>query len=87
MIPFSPGEVNLDLLLEANRVAKGKTGARDKINIVWNYPNGVVATMSSGKMISGPVVPNVSSAGRVKSRSYRFRFERITKTGLLLASQ
>lgn len=87
MITFSPGYVNCDILLEANRVAKGKTGARDKVGIVFTYPNGIVVTMSSGKIISGPAVPNASSAGRAKSSTYKFRFERITKTGMLAASQ
>lgn len=80
IIPNSPDDDNLDVLLNANRVAKGKVGARDIIQIVLSYPDGRNATMSSGIMISGPVTPAVASAGRMKTRMYRFRFEQITKT-------
>ena len=79
LIPTSPGDTNLDVLLVANRVAKGKMGSRDICSIVWTYPSGMLLTASSGKLISGPIVPNGSSAGRLKTRRYVFRFEQVTK--------
>lgn len=79
LIPTSPGDTNLDVLLSANRVAKGKFGARDICSIVWTYPNGMKVTASSGKLITGTLVPNASSAGRLKTRHYVFRFEQLTK--------
>jgi len=80
VIPTSEGDINLDTLLDANRVGKGKTSARDKINIVHTYPNGDVATCTNGVILSGNMLPGISGAGRLKSRPYKFRFERITKS-------
>src|ERR1700756_1611625 len=42
VITTSPADVNLEALLEANRVGKGKTSARDVVNLVATYPNGMV---------------------------------------------
>lgn len=80
VIPTTEGDTNLDALLFANRVGKGKQSARDQVGIVIVYPNGTKATLSEGVILSGSMVPQVSSAGRIKTRSYRFRFGRITKT-------
>lgn len=79
VIPTSPDDVNLNVLLNANRIAKGKTSARDTVGIVFTYSDGTIVTLSSGVIISGPVVPQVASAGRLKTHMYRFRFEQVTK--------
>jgi len=81
VIPRSQGDTNLDVLLSSNRVAKNKQSARDSVSIVISYPDGSTATMSSGIIISGPMLPQVASAGRLKTRMYRFRFEQIAKSG------
>jgi hypothetical protein len=80
VIPNSPEDINLQTLVEANRVAKGKVGARDVIGIVWTYPDGRVVTASSGFIIHGAIIPNVSSQGRLKTRTYRFCFENVSQT-------
>lgn len=79
VIPLSQGDTNLDILLSSNRVAKNKFGSRDVISIVWTYPNGMLVTASSGKLISGPIIPNGTNNGRIKTRRYVFRFEQLTK--------
>lgn len=80
VIPSSQGDINLSVLLNANRIAKGKNSAKDKIGIVVTYPDGSTVNMSSGVIISGPIVPPVSSSGRLKSHMYKFKFEQVTKT-------
>jgi hypothetical protein len=80
VIPTTESDTNLDVLAQANRVARGKRGARDTIGIVFTYPNGQIVTMSSGVMISGPMAPPVASAGRMKTHMYKFRFEQISKS-------
>lgn len=80
VIPTSEGDINLDTLLDANRVGAKKNGARDKVSIVFNYPNGDQVTCSEGIVVVGSMLPGVASAARLKSRQYRFRFERITKS-------
>lgn len=80
VIPTSTGDSNLDALLEANRVSKGKAGARDTITIVFTYPSGQTVTCSNGVIISGPVVSSVAGQGRIKTRQYHFRFEKLSKS-------
>lgn len=81
VIPTSASDSNLAVLLDANRVGKNKSSARDQISMVITYPNGLIGNLSKGVIISGPILPNVASAGRMKTRLYRFRFEQVSKTG------
>lgn len=81
VIPTSEDDVNLSTLLNANRVGKGKAGARDVVGITTTYPSGMVVTYSKGVIISGSLVPAVGSNGRIKTRQYRFRFEQVSKSG------
>lgn len=81
VIPTSDDDINLSTVLEANRVGKGKRGARDVISITTIYPSGMVVNYSKGVIISGSLIPAVASAGRLKTRQYRFRFEQVNKSG------
>jgi hypothetical protein len=81
VIPTSEGDQNLAVLVDANRIGKGKQSARDVIGIVFTYPSGMIVNMSPGIIITGSIVPQIASAGRFKTRAYRFRFQNITKTG------
>ena len=80
IIPGSDDDTNLSILLEANRLARGKTSAGDVITISVAYPSGKVTTLSSGKLKSGPVSPSLASAGRLKTNAYVFDFESVSKT-------
>lgn len=80
VVPNGDDDRNLALLLEANRVAKGKRGARDVITLTAMYPDGRNKVLQQGTVISGMVANSVASAGRYKSRAYSFRFENITGT-------
>lgn len=80
LIATSRSDDDTQVLLEANRVGKGKTSARDKVDIVFTYPNGDVVTCSNGVIVSGTLMPGVAANGRFKSRMYRYRFEKITKS-------
>lgn len=75
VIPQSFTDLNLAVLLEANRVGKGKTGARDIITMSAIYPNGTPIILSSGAITDGIPGSPVSSAGRLKSKNYAFAFE------------
>lgn len=79
VIATSDDDTNMDTLGEANRIARGKTSARDQITIVLLYPNGLTVTCSKGKMTSAPPVLNATANGRYKTRTYKFMFEQITK--------
>lgn len=79
-IPGSPGQRNLALLYEANRVGTGKRKAGDKITIVANYPDGSTETLSEGLITNGMPGKSVASAGRIKTNAYTFAFESLAST-------
>lgn len=68
-------DANLAVLLEANRVGRGKTGARDVITMTAIYPSGNVLILNSGAITDGIPANSVASAARFKSKSYAFTFE------------
>lgn len=80
VIAKSDDDDNLAALFEANRLGKGKTSARDIVSGTFTYPNNLVAQVTQGVMVSGTALPAIVSAGRFKSRPYRFRFQNISKT-------
>lgn len=80
VIPNSDGDINMQVLVEANRVGFKKRGARDLINIALTYPSGEQATMASGVIMTGPFTKRIASAGRFKTNTYRFRFEEVSRS-------
>jgi hypothetical protein len=70
VIPNSDDDKNLYVLAEANRVAKGKTSARDKITIALTYASGEVRTLSNGVITDAILGNGVASAGRMKTKAY-----------------
>jgi fructose-1,6-bisphosphatase/sedoheptulose 1,7-bisphosphatase-like protein len=79
-IPGSNDDINLTVLADANRVAKGKSSARDQITMVWTYPNGMVVTASDGKFISYSMAQSGTSEGKMKSKRMVCRFGQVTRT-------
>lgn len=75
VIPGSFSDINLAILLEANRVGRGKIGARDIITMTGIYPNNTPIILTNGIITDGPPGSAVSSAGRLKSKTYNFSFE------------
>lgn len=74
-IPDSEDDVNLAILLEANRAARGKTSAKDKITISVAYPSGKLVTLSGGVIVSGVPSSSLAGSGRLKTKPYTFNFE------------
>ena len=76
VLPGTEDDRNLELLAEANRMAKGKISARDNITMTFRYPvAGKRCTLVNGHIRSIPPVYSAAGAGRIKSRAYTFRFE------------
>ena len=75
VIPGSDNDRDLAVLLEANRVARGKVPARDVITIVAVYPDERTLTLSEGIITNGPPGVSVASSGRLKTNAYMFRFQ------------
>ena len=78
MIPQGTDDLNLAVLLEANRVGRGKIGARDIITMTGIYPDGSPIILTNGAITDGLPGSPVSSAGRLKSKTYSFCFENKT---------
>jgi hypothetical protein len=79
LIPQTQDDQNMTVLMDANRVAKGKSSARDSITIVWTYPNGMTVTASDGKLVTAPAVQSGTAAGRAKTKRYAFRFAQVQR--------
>ncbi|MBB7543943.1 hypothetical protein HEM41_001595 [Escherichia coli] len=78
VIPGSDDDKNLQVLAEANRVAKGKRSALDIITMTVIYPDDSGATYTNGKITDSMPGKGVSSAGRFKTSAYIFAFENRT---------
>lgn len=77
VIPGTEDDINLSLLANANRVARGRTPARDVITATVSYPDGTSVRLIKGKITDAVVGRPVSSAGRMKTKVYQFVFEDI----------
>lgn len=80
VIPKSDDDKNLQVILEANRAAKGKKPAKDVITLIGVYPDGSTVTLGSGVIYSGIPSNSIASAGRFKTKPYEFRFEQMART-------
>lgn len=80
LIPAGEDNANMDVLLEANRVGKGKLAANDIITLVGLYPDGRTVTMSNGVLTDGSSGKSIASAGRLKTAQYIFAFEGMSQT-------
>lgn len=79
VVPNSDDDKNLAVLFEANRVGKGKQGARDVITLTLIYPDTSSVTLNSGAITDGMPTNSVASAGRLKTKAYAFAFENLAK--------
>ena len=75
VIPGSEDDLNMAVLLEANRVGQGKSSARDVVTAVITTPDGRTLTLTNGRITDGPVSNGIASSGRFKSKAYQFAFE------------
>lgn len=82
VIPNSEDDRNLQVLLEANRVGRGKRGVRDVIVITAVYPDGSTSTWSNGVLTNGRVGNAIASAGRLQTKPYTFSFEAFARTAV-----
>lgn len=80
LVPNSEDDRNLSVLFEANRVGKGKRGARDVVSITCVYPDGRTASFTQGVITDGMPANSPSNAGRLKSKVYQFAFENMNRT-------
>lgn len=77
VIPNSLEDDLLQILLQANRIGRGKVGANDIITLAVTYPGTppTIITLLEGAMTDGMPFNSGASAGRLKSKTYSFAFE------------
>lgn len=75
LIPNTEDDRNMAILLNANRVSRGKQSARDVVTLTGIYPDGSQKTLSKGAILTGRPANSIASAGRMKSKPYGFAFE------------
>lgn len=80
VIPGSEDDINLAVLFEVNRVGRGKSSAKDNISVTGVYPDGRSVTMTNGMITDGMPGSSVASSGRVKSKTYQFAFEGLSRS-------
>lgn len=78
VIAGSEDDINLSILLEANRVGAGKTSARDVMTLTAVYPSGNTLSLTNGVMTKGPSGASIASAGRIKTKTFEFAWENRT---------
>lgn len=79
VIPNSEDDINLGILLDANRAARNKTPVNDEITLTVVYPDGSSITYARGTITDGMPGQSVASSGRLKSKSYAFAFEDLSR--------
>ena len=81
LIRYSDDDKNLAILLNANRVGRGKLGSRDIITMNIQYPPnstfpiGTFIQLINGVITDGQPFSAVANSGRLKSKTYNFSFE------------
>jgi len=80
VVPNSEDDANLAVLFEANRVGKGKQGARDVVGVSVIYPDGKTASFTQGTITDGMPANSSASSGRLKSKTYTFAFENLNRS-------
>lgn len=80
IIPGSEDDRNMSVLLEANRVARGKRGARDVITLTAIYPDETTQTWSLGRITDGIPGKALAASGRMKTKPYMLTFENLARS-------
>lgn len=80
VLPGSEADINLSILLDANRPSRFKRHVGDVITLVVAYPKGDTITLVNGIITGGTPGKGVSSAGRSTTSTYGFAFEAINRT-------
>ncbi len=75
VIPNTPSDIGLNILFQANRVARGKNSVKDIITATIVLPNGRVTTLSRGFITNGNPSSGIEQTGRLETRTYGFSFE------------
>lgn len=74
VIPNTPDDINLKLLLAARKGGFKWLPIQDVTSMLVSYPDGGKVAFSSGTIISGPLGDSIQQSGRRRSNTYTFVF-------------
>jgi hypothetical protein len=77
ILPGDEDDSNMMILFDANRISRGKNGARDIITMTIVYPDSRVVTFNKGKATDYIPGNPFQSSGRLKTKPYSFAFESV----------
>lgn len=75
VIPDTEDDINLKLLFDNNRVARGVRPVNDQIDATLIYPSGDTTSFSTGSVTDYMPTNSIASSARFKSKPYSFAFE------------
>ena len=78
VIPGSLDDINLAILAQNNNATQGQTNNRDVITITVVYPDSSTLTFANGFLTDSAFGNSISSAGRLKTKTYQFQFQNVT---------
>ena len=74
-VPGSEEDKALEILFDANRVAKNKVSYNDVISLVIQYPDGKTVVLTNGVITRGTPITGITGDGRLKNRQWTLVFE------------
>lgn len=77
-VPGSANDVDMSILLQANTPLNGIKLNNDIITLTHHYPDGSIIILRNGIITHGMPGKSIASAGRFKSKTYKFMFETYT---------
>ena len=75
LVPNSTNDQEMSLLLMRNTPVRNQAVIKDIITISVVYPDQGTLTLTNGSMTHGMPGLSIASAGRFKSKTYKFTFE------------
>ena len=78
IIPGSPSDELLSILMQNNMVGLNKSSKNDQITLTGVYPSNLKTVyLSDGIIVSGMPGPSGASSGRQKTKPFKFNFGKV----------
>lgn len=74
IMPNTDDDINLKILLQSRKSSPNLLPLPDNTSMVVTYPDGGRVILSSGGILSGPLLDSITTAGRKKGNVYHFVF-------------
>lgn len=81
IVPGGQDDILLGVLLQANRIGRGKLSANDNVIMTVTYPDGRIIILNDGIITGGSPGLSISSEARYKTKPYSFSFGNYSSVG------